>query len=383
MTPAVGLPAAEAVPAPPRAVAPPVQRVATVRLALGAALLAGQWAFIAGAAWDIQWHLAVGRDHPLTPPHLLLLAGIAFTGVLALAGVLGWTRSGRDGVRFLGAFRAPLGLYLAGFGAFLAAIAFPLDDYWHRLYGLDVTIWAPFHVMIVGGMALAALGTAYTFAPVTRRAGLGASVGVSWGLATVAGTWLILLAQALDRDGILALRPQPAIVFPPLLVVLVVPWLVAAAPAIPVPGGATLAALLLTVMRAALAAFVPWAVQATALAEGLPMRPAAPPFAVTPLAFPASVILAGLLVDGLWWLAHTRRLALPTLPTLLLAGTVAGIVLAVLDRPWAITLPLTRAGRGIDVQAALVTALPAVAVCGLLGAALGAGLGAALRRVRA
>jgi hypothetical protein len=41
--------------------------------------------------------------------------------------------------------------------ALLSAIAFPLDNYWHQLYGLDVTIWSPFHVMIISGMVLAGL----------------------------------------------------------------------------------------------------------------------------------------------------------------------------------------------------------------------------------
>jgi hypothetical protein len=54
---------------------------------LAAALVLAVLAFVLGAAWDIQWHYAIGRDRPFIPPHLLLLGGIALTGTLALAGV--------------------------------------------------------------------------------------------------------------------------------------------------------------------------------------------------------------------------------------------------------------------------------------------------------
>ena len=59
------------------------------QFAIAAALLLSELAFVAGAAWDIQWHYAIGRDRPFIPPHLLLLAGIALTGLIALAGVVG------------------------------------------------------------------------------------------------------------------------------------------------------------------------------------------------------------------------------------------------------------------------------------------------------
>ncbi|HYF62352.1 MAG TPA: hypothetical protein VD886_06030, partial [Herpetosiphonaceae bacterium] len=111
---------------------------------------------VVGTAWDTQWHVAVGRDRALTAPHVMMLFGIALAGLVSLALVLANTWRFRRGVavtpanssRVLGFFQAPAGLVLAGTGALLAAVAFPLDDYWHSLYGIDVTLWAPFHVMI-------------------------------------------------------------------------------------------------------------------------------------------------------------------------------------------------------------------------------------------
>jgi hypothetical protein len=37
-------------------------------------------------------------------------------------------------------------------------IAFPLDDIWHRIFGQDVTLWGPTHLMLIGGAALSTLG---------------------------------------------------------------------------------------------------------------------------------------------------------------------------------------------------------------------------------
>jgi hypothetical protein len=42
-------------------------------------------------------------------------------------------------------------------GAF-ALLGFPLDDIWHRLFGQDVTLWGPTHLMLIGGASRATLG---------------------------------------------------------------------------------------------------------------------------------------------------------------------------------------------------------------------------------
>ena len=41
-----------------------------------------------------------------------------------------------------------------------ALIGFPLDDVWHRLFGQDVTLWGPTHLMLIGGAALTLVGQA-------------------------------------------------------------------------------------------------------------------------------------------------------------------------------------------------------------------------------
>ena len=142
--------------------------VRTLRLVSGYIILFGATLFFLGTSWDIQWHTYIGRDRTLIPPHIVMLFGITLCGIAALSTVLLetiWARRQAQiadkSTSFADAFHAPLGAYIAGFGALDAAIGFPLDSYWHSLYGLDVQIWAPFHVMIIAGMVTVALGAVY------------------------------------------------------------------------------------------------------------------------------------------------------------------------------------------------------------------------------
>src|SRR5215813_9272431 len=65
-----------------------------------------------GGAWDIQWHVAIGRDSPFIPPHILVLT--AFTGglLLVLISLMYETYLAQAGIKLqhvirVGAIRAP------------------------------------------------------------------------------------------------------------------------------------------------------------------------------------------------------------------------------------------------------------------------------------
>jgi len=74
---------------------------------------------------------------------------------MALAGT---ERPAKTAVHLGGDWWAPVGgLMMAACGAF-ALTGFPLDDMWHRLFGQDVTLWGPTHLMLIGGASLATLG---------------------------------------------------------------------------------------------------------------------------------------------------------------------------------------------------------------------------------
>ncbi|ORW85165.1 hypothetical protein AWB92_27060 [Mycobacterium sp. IEC1808] len=107
-----------------------------------------------GFIWDVSWHIGNGRDPgPLAnPAHYFIiigLFGIFVAGMLAI--VLPFDRPGPAAVRITRNWYAPVGgILMAGCGLY-AMIGFPLDDIWHRIFGQDVTLWGPTHLMMIGG----------------------------------------------------------------------------------------------------------------------------------------------------------------------------------------------------------------------------------------
>ena len=116
-----------------------------------------------GMYWDISLHIGDGRDAgPLAnPAHYLILAGLY--GIFAagfLAIVLPEGRPSAGAVRIAEGWHAPLGgIGMMASSAF-ALIGFPLDDVWHRIFGQDVTLWGPTHLMLIGGAGLTLIGSA-------------------------------------------------------------------------------------------------------------------------------------------------------------------------------------------------------------------------------
>ncbi|WP_336028987.1 hypothetical protein [Geodermatophilus sp. FMUSA9-8] len=115
-----------------------------------------------GMLWDIALHIGVGRDEgPLANPahHLILfgLFGVFAGGVLACSMPLGG-RPGPAAVRFVRGWDVPVGGVLLTASGSYALLGFPLDDVWHRLFGQDVTLWGPTHLMLIGGAGLSIVG---------------------------------------------------------------------------------------------------------------------------------------------------------------------------------------------------------------------------------
>src|SRR6267378_4186709 len=50
------------------------------------------------------------------------------------------------------------GFHLAAWGIALTVLAAPIDDLWHRLFGIDVTLWSPPHMLGLLGAAINTLG---------------------------------------------------------------------------------------------------------------------------------------------------------------------------------------------------------------------------------
>jgi hypothetical protein len=125
---------------------------------LGVSLLVA----VLGMYWDISLHIDNGRDPgPLAnPAHYLILVGlygVLVAGVMSIV-LAGTERPVKTAIHLGGDWYAPVGgMMMAACGAF-ALSGFPLDDMWHRLFGQDVTLWGPTHLMLIGGASLATLG---------------------------------------------------------------------------------------------------------------------------------------------------------------------------------------------------------------------------------
>ncbi|WP_328595162.1 hypothetical protein [Actinomadura macrotermitis] len=116
-----------------------------------------------GMYWDISLHISHGRDEgPLANiahyPILFGLFGIFTAGVLAIALPNKGVRPGKAAVRITRDWYAPAGGVLLAGAGFYALLGFPLDDVWHRIFGQDVTLWGPTHLMLIGGAGLSLVG---------------------------------------------------------------------------------------------------------------------------------------------------------------------------------------------------------------------------------
>ncbi|MCW2543722.1 MAG: conserved rane protein of unknown function, partial [Frankiales bacterium] len=115
-----------------------------------------------GMYWDISLHIGRGRDpgplaNPAHYPILFGLFGVFAAGVLAIAMPLG-EKPGSASVRLREGWNAPVGGLLLAVAGGYALLGFPLDDIWHRLFGQDVTLWGPTHLMLIGGAGLSLIG---------------------------------------------------------------------------------------------------------------------------------------------------------------------------------------------------------------------------------
>jgi hypothetical protein len=347
-----------------------------LRLALGIVVLLGATLFFLGTSWDIQWHSFVGRDRTLIPPHIVMLTGNTLSGLAAMAAVFIetlWVR--RDPTTsFAGAFRGSLGAYIAGFGALGAAVAFPLDSYWHALYGIDVAIWAPFHLMIITGMALVALGAIYMLLSAAhlsesehaRGARRAAYIGVVIAFAVTMCIFTFLLFDAYGDMGMVNLGFMTINVFT-LLSALLGAWtFVAAAYALPWRWSATLVVLISLAFVGIVALYVPPATNLLLQLEHLVYRRGGAHPPVVALDWPVLFLVGAIIVDTLVHIAKRRGWSRGKQTLIVAASALVGFLPAPIIFP---IYPLVL-GQEIGIVGLIVSLL-----LGLLGAYVGSWLG--------
>ena len=106
-----------------------------------------------GVQWDIQWHVVIGRDSFWIPPHLMTYAGVSAAVILSFGMLALETWRGTGTIRVLG-LSGSRGFQLAAWGMAVTVLAAPIDDLWHRLFGLDVTLWSPPHLLGILGVVI-------------------------------------------------------------------------------------------------------------------------------------------------------------------------------------------------------------------------------------
>lgn len=147
-----------------------VQRVVAASSGMLPALIAGVALAASGLStyWDIGSHIDGGRERFLTPPHIGIYSGVTVAlAVIALAMLSDRLQAGAS---LFGALRHPFrdvrpGLAAAETGMATALAAAPFDNAWHEIYGIDITIWSPPHLLAILGVSVAALGLAMLVAP--------------------------------------------------------------------------------------------------------------------------------------------------------------------------------------------------------------------------
>lgn len=110
-----------------------------------------------GFIWDVSLHIGKGRDAgPLAnPAHYFILIGLFLLFIAgSMAIVLPYEKPGPAAIRITRSWYAPVGGVLMALCGLYALIGFPLDDVWHRIFGQDVTLWGPTHLMLIGGAGL-------------------------------------------------------------------------------------------------------------------------------------------------------------------------------------------------------------------------------------
>jgi hypothetical protein len=114
----------------------------------GAALIIA----VIGFLWDVSWHIDYGRDEFLfTPAHSMIVIGLLLLVVAAgTSVVLATVNRAQVGFEVKG-IRIPYSALALGVLGAGALCGFPLDELWHGAYGVDVTMWGPTHLLMIGG----------------------------------------------------------------------------------------------------------------------------------------------------------------------------------------------------------------------------------------
>src|SRR4051812_14802853 len=324
-------------------------------IATGAVLIAGL-----GFYWDVAEHIDNGRDPgPFGTaahyPILLGLFGLFTAGWLAVVMARG-DDAARTGVRLMRGWTAPTsGVAMALCGAF-ALLGFPTDDVWHEVFGQDVTLWGPTHLILLTGGQLTIvciLGLLVEGKVAVRARGRRGLPGRGRWVIAISGAGGVLAGLTVYQAEFGFGVPQYRLLFEPVLLAFSGCVALVLARALAGRGGALAACAFYVVVSAVMAVFV-----GPVMGRSVPHFP-------TYLAAAASVELAGLVFRPS---ERLRTFAV-------LSGALLGVVGTLGEWGWShVWMPI--AWPAHFVPGAVLASVPA-AICGALVGAFVAGGGGA------
>lgn len=142
-----------------------------------------------GGAWDIQWHVEIGRDSLWIPPHMLVFFAFTTGLVVSLILIVYETYLARAGQPLahslrLGPLYAPGAAFGIVLGYLLALLSGVLDELWHEIFGIDATLWSPPHLSIMLSTMVVDFSLMLGIAASARRLGYGFNLKspLFWGL---------------------------------------------------------------------------------------------------------------------------------------------------------------------------------------------------------
>lgn len=165
---------------------------------------------------DVAWHIGLGRDEELfTAPHTMIVIGLQLFVVAGAVGIVFATVERWPGGLRWGSLHVPRSAVAMIVVGTAAVSGFPLDELWHRQFGIDVTMWSPTHLVMIVGASITPVVSWLALAEA------GVRPGDSWRTRVVA-----LLAAMLLLDGLSSVQgefdfgvPQFQALYAPVLVV--------------------------------------------------------------------------------------------------------------------------------------------------------------------
>ena len=162
---------------------------------------------------DVHWHVSLGRDKELfTAPHTAIVAGlVTIFGSAFIGEYFASATKANVGWRVFG-MRIPYSSIAMGLLGFCALSGFPLDDLWHKTYGIDVTMWSPTHLLMIVGAGLSPIASWLTLG----EAGVKPTRGWAGGWHVIVGAVSLLGISAIQGEFAFGV-PQFAQLYHPVL----------------------------------------------------------------------------------------------------------------------------------------------------------------------